>query len=367
MSEPLRPMELEWLENESVQQAKKAMAYDRCRLMEDALRAVGYAKHEQAWSVAVLIAKICDGWEPLVRDLAELASDRDIATKSKNTESRKKMLLRQLVDLQEHGLIKFNLAETRKRRRTRPAKSVVIFADPRTLKELIRESVEIRTSSAQTPDKCQDKQPDKLQDKSRTNSGHLHDHTTLYSHTPNPLLLPEEREQEQKVSTVEELGPCSSESAAFGELVKAFTDVGVSGAFGLLRDALPRVGIVYLQNLLDHYRGKPGAWGPGALRYRVKNSHPSIAIAADWPPPKSTEAVGHTTTMQRGDAMTRKEQLFNRHRDRVVRCLNQKFHQQRGSFATDAEVEAGVRLTSRCANTDEIEQVLNREFASCLS
>lgn len=67
---------------------------------------------------------------------------------------------------------------------------------------------------------------------------------------------------------------------------------------------------------------------------------------------------------QRGDAMTREQQRSNRHRDAVVRHLNRKIFHERGP-ATEAEVEAGLKLTSGCASTDDIAKVLSRGFAAC--
>lgn len=40
-----------------------------------------------------------------------------------------------------------------------------------------------------------------------------------------------------------------------------------------------------LSGLIDHYESRPGAWGLGALHYRIRQASPGQAIESLWPPP----------------------------------------------------------------------------------
>jgi hypothetical protein len=80
------------------------------------------------------------------------------------------------------------------------------------------------------------------------------------------------------------------DNAAVDRLIDAYNACEVYGAAELLSRALPRVGREYLERLLDVYRRKPGAWGPGALRNRVNHSQPGLDPAQGWPPPRTIAA-----------------------------------------------------------------------------
>lgn len=43
----------------------------------------------------------------------------------------------------------------------------------------------------------------------------------------------------------------------------------------------------YVEQIIDHYKTHPGAWGPGALRNRVRDAKPGINPGALWPPASS--------------------------------------------------------------------------------
>ncbi|MEL6110416.1 MAG: hypothetical protein AAFU85_30790, partial [Planctomycetota bacterium] len=52
---------------------RRQLCRQRCQAMEERLREIGFAPGTSYWAVALLIARVSDGWRPLVRTLDKLA------------------------------------------------------------------------------------------------------------------------------------------------------------------------------------------------------------------------------------------------------------------------------------------------------
>lgn len=100
--------------------ARRRLCAERCQAVEDALTAIGFARDTSYWSVALLVARVCDGWAPLVRSLDRLASDDAIATSAKRLADRKRIVRRALDELQAFGVLTYERSQGAARRRTRP-------------------------------------------------------------------------------------------------------------------------------------------------------------------------------------------------------------------------------------------------------
>lgn len=198
-------MEPGWLELEAEQKARTAYAHERCILMESALRQVGFSKGTQTWEAAVLIAKICHGWNPLERDIDILATDRDFPSKTKDIEHRKRTFKRAIEELKKFNLIDFEFANHETRRRTRPSRCVKITIDPRRL-HAIANGVEIRTTAGQRTDNGPDIEPDIEPDNDRTTDGQFQDHSLLYSLSQDPFIPPSPNDM-QTVATAAKVDP----------------------------------------------------------------------------------------------------------------------------------------------------------------
>ncbi len=108
---------------------------------------------------------------------------------------------------------------------------------------------------------------------------------TSRSINPSPtsnLDVPKKEEEELNNS----LARLGSTDSILDRLVEEYSRESVYGAAELLGRAMHRVGAEYLERLLAYYRDRSGAWGPGALRNRVKHSQPGLAIDAGWPSPR---------------------------------------------------------------------------------
>ena len=137
-------MEPGWLDDERVEKTRSAYAHARCNLMEAALRTVGYHPRSQHWAIAVMVAKISVGWEPLVRDIQWIANDCDFrkATKSKSEANRRKMARRVLNDLHRWGLFVVTSTDGVQPRKTRPIAVLTIACDPKMLRDIINGTAE---------------------------------------------------------------------------------------------------------------------------------------------------------------------------------------------------------------------------------
>lgn len=112
------------------------------------------------------------------------------------------------------------------------------------------------------------------------------------------------------------------DTSQFDRLIEQYERVPVYGAAELLGRAVPKVGVEYLERLLKHYRDHPGAWGPGALRMRVKHSRPGMDISSGWPTPAkaSTPSVPESSE-QRGDAWSAEKRDAELMRTRTLKRL----------------------------------------------
>ncbi len=302
---PLSPMEPGWIEYDNEQRARKALAYGRCVLMERALRRIGFLEKGQPWSLAVLIAKLSDGWKPVVRDADALASDKEFPTNATKPASRRRTLLRSLTDIAQWELVSFTKTESDTRRRTRRSTRLTIAIDVQKLTAIAEGKyvVELRRLGNRNPDNEPDNgldngldnEPDNgldnERDNSRTTAGQNAILSILHSQFPsslNPSAPTDARKSEKQQR--ENGGNCLSEYS-FDDLLAAYSKHDVYGLTGLLEDARRWVDLEYLTKLLEHYERVPRAWGPGALRKRLKDSRPGLDIARGWPPPREASLV----------------------------------------------------------------------------
>jgi len=117
----------------------------------------------------------------------------------------------------------------------------------------------------------------------------------------------------QRARTAADLDP--------GDLVHTLLAAGVHRAVETLRLART-VGLTddAIRAVLDHYRSRPGAWGPGALVQRLTS--PSAALlegpAAGWPPPSPQEARQRETTRLRDTETLRRAKSVQEARQRAA-------------------------------------------------
>ncbi len=130
---------------------------------------------------------------------------------------------------------------------------------------------------------------------------------TSRSINPSPtsnLDVPKKEEEELNNS----LARLGSTDSILDRLVEEYSRESVYGAAELLGRAMHRVGAEYLERLLAYYRDRSGAWGPGALRNRVKHSQPGLAIDAGWPSP----GPRHRRLNRRPQSLDRRHSLETR-------------------------------------------------------
>lgn len=95
-----------------------------------------------------------------------------------------------------------------------------------------------------------------------------------------------ERTQEGKV-----VEPRNTQEHVIRECVR----LKVYAAAEVLTKAAERVGWDYLGELVEFYKSRPGAWGVGALRNRIRHSWPGIAIDEQWPTPAVNDVPKNET------------------------------------------------------------------------
>ncbi len=68
--------------------------------------------------------------------------------------------------------------------------------------------------------------------------------------------------------------------------------------------------------LCDYYRSRSGAWGPGALAWRLRNAAPGCDPASGWPPPakaylvrRAAQAAAENSSARRGEAVATAERV----------------------------------------------------------
>ena len=115
-------------------------------------------------------------------------------------------------------------------------------------------------------------------------------HAGSVTETGHALEREEKRREEQKTPPPNP----PPESAAQDELPCPDWDA-VGGALVVLGVFDPKPAVVAARRagvtpegvgaILDHARGKPGAWGAGAIRNRVANAHPDLPPDEGWPSP----------------------------------------------------------------------------------
>ena len=81
------------------------------------------------------------------------------------------------------------------------------------------------------------------------------------------------------------LAPDSSGTGMAAAVVR-LCGLGVADASAACRQAAAAgVTADVVLALAEHFAARPGAWGPGALHYRVRSAVPGLAIDEGWPPP----------------------------------------------------------------------------------
>jgi hypothetical protein len=269
-------MEPGWIEHETEQRARSTLAYQRCNLMEAALRNVGFSPKTQAWALAVMVAKISHGWQPLIRDIAIIANDAEFrkVTKAKS-ENRDHAVRRALRELQKWGIMEATSSAGAPRRRTRPTTVLTIVVDPKVLAELASgatETPEIRTTGGQRPDI----EPDIEADKERTKSGQIAIRSICIPLSPNPKAPPPNH---------------SKPGITLGEVEEKFISLEVGIAPALVRTAITR-GSTHRQLMAiakwfeRSQRHFPERWKiPSAvLKTRLENARPGVPAARGWIP-----------------------------------------------------------------------------------
>ena len=102
-----------------------------------------------------------------------------------------------------------------------------------------------------------------------------------------------QQEEPEKQDPPPQTPPQVPESAAWREeedFLKSFGVTAAPRAIAAARERGLRPSDV--RRIVDHYRSRPGAWGPGALFARVSESRPGDDPATGWPPVAGEAAGG---------------------------------------------------------------------------
>ncbi|EMI41690.1 hypothetical protein [Rhodopirellula sp. SWK7] len=214
----------------------------RCEAMERALVETGFAKGTSYWSVAMLITRISSDWEPLQRSLDDLASDKAIATTTNCLASRKRIVRRALHELASYGLIRFEITDGAKRRRTRRESNLWI--------ELNRAGIEGKESLenwSRDADNAADTQADKTrttqETAERTTDGQRGGQPTVLSLylpldaqepvSPSPSETKPEAKPDAKPQTKTE----TTTTEVFDSVFKPLKDAGVERVRALINES----------------------------------------------------------------------------------------------------------------------------------
>lgn len=195
-----RPLCVQADERDREDAVRRRLTRERCELVESALEAIGIARGTSYWSVALLVARVSEGWRPLVRSLDELAADSAIETTSDCPASRKRIVRRALNELQLWGLLEYSTSTGSTRRRTRPQSVLTITLDRATIVREATGETENSAANLAPPAEHRDRDkprtdpgqrggqtPDNAADKVRTNPGHFDGQTAAPS-SYSPLL-----------------------------------------------------------------------------------------------------------------------------------------------------------------------------------
>ncbi|MCA9137264.1 MAG: hypothetical protein KDB00_10905 [Planctomycetales bacterium] len=181
-------------ERDREEATRRRLCRERCEAMELRLVEIGFSPGTSYWSLAMLVARLCDGWRPLRRSLDRIANDRDLATASKRIESRRRIVRRAIAELERYGLLSTSKTTGATRRATRPAVDLVITLNRAVIVGEIPppEPSELAARDADNgpdnqPDNATDNGPDNERDTARTTGGQTQKHTVLSSHNPKTL------------------------------------------------------------------------------------------------------------------------------------------------------------------------------------
>ncbi|MEL6109394.1 MAG: hypothetical protein AAFU85_25585 [Planctomycetota bacterium] len=165
---------------------RRRLCRERCQAMEERLRDIGFAPGTSYWSVALLVARVSDGWQPLVRTLDKLASDKALETKSTDIRSRRRIVRRAIAELEEWDLLSVDRSEGPKRRATRAEVVYTITLN----RPVIVGEIEPRDAD-NCPDNGADKRPDNgadnTPDRPRTNPGQIESDSLYPPFTLDPF------------------------------------------------------------------------------------------------------------------------------------------------------------------------------------
>ena len=74
-------------------------------------------------------------------------------------------------------------------------------------------------------------------------------------------------------------------------VVERLHDLGMADARSAVdRAAASGASLELVNGLIDHYERSPGAWGLGALHYRIRQAAAGQAVDSLWPPPAASTA-----------------------------------------------------------------------------
>ena len=123
-----------------------------------------------------------------------------------------------------------------------------------------------------------------------------------------------QEEEVQKVSLSQNRATALADNSELERLVDRYEAADVYDAREVLAWALPRVGVEYLDRLVEYYDAHRSRWrGAGALRTRLKRSRPSVPIEDAWPP-SDTAAVATVAPAKSAEQHAAEREAFRQSR-----------------------------------------------------
>lgn len=279
----------QWASDDAELHARKMIAFERAQLMENTLEAVGFTG--LCYRLGVMLAKIARNWEPIVRELSDVADDRELQINSTNAKNRRDVVRRALGELQKWGLLKYRTVPGTNRRRTRPTSRIEIKMDPRQLARLAEGDALIEDTNQQSSN-CSYKEH--------------HEATSRV----------EEQTQPEQPTNHRPSRPSEKKEVSEGEVVRAYLELGVRQAMEYVPAAAGRG--CSMRDLLAiarwferSQRRHPTRWDKPAtiLAMRLSKSVPGVPAWMGWtqghPPPRSREKPksGPSYRLQRAAAI----------------------------------------------------------------